>query len=323
MGKGTSHWTYVGAKEAALLAFYRTLYDQNKDLRWGVAGPYKIPKTVHFIWLGPRSFPPESVENVRTWIAKHPDWKFKFWTDRDRDPPCKGMERVIVQEFPYPHLGREYVQSENWGEKSDILRFEILYDEGGVYADHDANCLQPFDGLHRGYDFYCCLEAPHPPVGGYQITAGIGLLGSKPCHPAIKNVIEQVAQRWEALALKYPGKDGFSRTQLVMERTYLPMTRALQHTLSQSGNRDIVLPAAYFFAKPGLATLYSKHFFGNSWANEGVKNTNFEHQIRKDLGKIDQKVTNIFLFSAPILVFNLILVALVLKLSSYKKRKFS
>ncbi len=75
----------------------------------------KIPKVVHFIWLGPRPFPPQSVENVRTWIAHNPDWEFKFWTDRRRDPPCNGMETIVMKEYPFPLLGNRYVASENWG----------------------------------------------------------------------------------------------------------------------------------------------------------------------------------------------------------------
>ena len=319
MGKGTSHWTNVQQEEAAILARYKALYEKNKGLRFTSDGPFKIPKVVHFIWLGPRSFPPGSVDNVRTWMAKNPEWEFKFWTDRDRDPPCKGMETFIITKFPFPHLASCYEQSENWGEKSDILRFEILYHEGGVYVDHDANCLQPFDGLHRGYDFYCCLEVPHPPVAGHQITAGIGVLGSRSHHPAIKQVIDLIQSRWNELAQKYPGKDGFSKTQIVMERTYLPLTNVLKDKINQDGNVDIVLPAAYFFAKPGLPPLYSKHFFGNSWASEENKSTLFEHQMRRELSKVDHKISNIFFFSAPLLCFNLILIAIALRLT--KKRK--
>src|SRR4029078_2446346 len=98
-------------------------------------GPYKIPPTVHFIWLGPKHFPPESVDNVRMWIAKNPGWKVKFWTDRKREAPCQGMEIAYVADFAFHCLEKCYRDSENWGEKSDILRYEILFQEGGVYVD--------------------------------------------------------------------------------------------------------------------------------------------------------------------------------------------
>ena len=162
-------------------------------------------------------------------MANNPDWKFKFWTDRQRDAPCNGMETILIKKYPFPLLSRCYEPERgHWGEKSDVLRFEILYRLGGVYVDHDANCLQSFDGLHGAYDFYCGLEAPHPVVAGLSITAGNGVIGSRPGHPVVKEVIDLIDQRWDELALKYSGKDGFSKTQIVMERTYLPLTLALK-----------------------------------------------------------------------------------------------
>ncbi len=308
MGKNTSHWTHVAQPiDVEALTRYKQLYERQKELK-GRKSVAKIPKVVHFIWLGPRTFPRESVENVRTWMAKNPDWKFKFWTDRQRDAPCNGMETILIKKYPFPLLSRCYDSSENWGEKSDVLRFEILYTLGGVYVDHDANCLQPFDGMHGAYDFYCGLEAPHPLVAGLNITAGNGVIGSRPGHPVVKEVIDLMDQRWDELALKYSGKDGFSKTQIVMERTYLPLTLALRKKLDLPGNSDIVLPAAYFFAKPGIKPIYSQHFFANSWAKDG-SSADFEKKTQKSLTKLDQKLQKTLILVGIFLSFNLLLIS--------------
>lgn len=37
--------------------------------------------------------------------------------------------------------------AKNYGEKSDILRYEILCQFGGIYVDCDFECLKSFDGL--------------------------------------------------------------------------------------------------------------------------------------------------------------------------------
>ncbi|MBS0648451.1 MAG: hypothetical protein JSS10_04400 [Verrucomicrobia bacterium] len=194
------------------------------------------------------------------------------------------------------------------GEKSDVLRFEILYQEGGVYVDHDANCLQPFKGMHGAYDFYCGLEVPHPTVVGLNVTAGNGVIGSRPGHPLVKQVIDLIDQRWEALALKYPGKDGYSKTQIVMERTYIALTDALCHQLDLPGNTDIVLPAAYFFAKKGIKPLFSQHFFANSWAKLESKEAPFEKDVQKTLNKLDSKLKKTMLMGTLFLSFNLLLI---------------
>lgn len=307
MGKETEHWTHVSkAEDLAVLKQLGDLYEKNKNLRFTAEGPYKIPNVIHFIWLGPKPFPPESVENVRTWLAHHPEWKVKLWTDRKRLPPCNDMEMCYVEDFPFLFLRHCYEESNNWGEKSDVLRFEILYQEGGVYTDHDANCLQKFDGLHRAYDFYCGLELPHSPFAGKNITSGIGVLGSRSFHPVIGRTIELIGKQWKALGQKYPGRDGYSRTQLVMERTYLKMTDSFQDRLSEDGNVDIVLPSAYFFAKKGVAPIYSRHFFANSWADETEQNKAFEKEATKALSKLQKRNRTIRWVGMGALFFNLV-----------------
>lgn len=321
MGKKTKHWLHVRLpSDISALERYKALYERNKGKRLLKPSSYKIPRIVHFIWLGPRPFPPQSVENIRTWMAKNPTWTFKFWTDRPRDPPCKGMERMLITEYPFTQLARCYNSSKNWGEKSDILRYEILYNHGGVYVDHDVSCLQSFDGLHGAYDFYCGLEPPCPVVVGHHVVAGNAVLGSRPGHPLIQHLINIVEQRWDALAQKYPGNDGFSRTQIVMERTFIALTLALSDKLDMPGNTDIVFPAAYFFAKKGIAPLYSKHFLANSWASGEESKQGSEHQIQKLLFKVDKKASRILLFSGIIVSFNLLLIFL--SISFARKMRF-
>lgn len=307
MGKNTEHWKHISQTEDRK-AFdrFQQIYEKNKKYLELAAPIQKIPKVIHFIWLGPRPFPPLSVENVRTWMAQNPDWKVKFWTDRERPAPCAGMERHLVSEFPFSFLGRCFAESQNYGEQSDILRFEILYREGGVYADHDANCLIPFEKLHGGFDFYCGLEAPHPAFVGLNITSGNGLLGARPGHPVIKKVIDLIGDRWDTLALQFRGKDRFSKEEIVMQRTYIALTHALRETVDKEGNVDIVLPAAYFFAKTGIPSLYSKHFFATAWAEDADKKTAFEKDLDRGIGKIQTKSKIIQIVALLVLFLNLI-----------------
>ncbi len=46
---------------------------------------------------------------------------------------------------------------ENLGAKSDLLRYELLYQFGGVYIDIDVVLLQPLDILNHTYEFYTGL----------------------------------------------------------------------------------------------------------------------------------------------------------------------
>lgn len=309
MGCKTKHWVHVEKKEDIEdLATYRALFHRNISRVQSASGSVKIPKVVHFIWLGPRPFPPQSVTNVRSWIAKNPDWIFKFWTDRPREAPCHGMETILLKEYPFPFLSRCYALSKNWGEKSDILRYEILYEQGGIYVDHDASCLTPFEPYHQAYEFYCGLETPHPPFVGRNITVNNGVLASRPGHPVLRKVIELVDQRWDDLAAKYPGDDGFSKTQIVMERTYMALTDALKLSLDTTTPTNIVFPATYFFAKKGLKPFLSKHLFANLWANSTVPNP-FEKETQQSIAKIEKRYNRMNLFLIGTFGINLILIS--------------
>jgi hypothetical protein len=229
------------------------------------------------------------------------------------------METIVFTDFPFPRMGKYYEKSDNWGEKSDLLRFEILSHEGGVYVDHDANCLQPFDGMHKGYDFYCGLEPPHPEFAGHAITTGIGVLGSSPNHPILVQIMDKIVSHWDLLALKYPGTDGYSKTQIVIERTYLPLTQVLKEF--EPGDYDIVLPAAYFFAKTGIPSLYSKHFFGNSWAGGKKSHVAFEQESKRQLARIDSKISLFSFVGGATLLMTLVMIIVLFRV--IKKRSLT
>ncbi|HNA63017.1 MAG TPA: hypothetical protein PKW79_08065, partial [Rhabdochlamydiaceae bacterium] len=93
MGSNFEAWQHVQTPEDfENLSFFKSVYDKNIPFLQMKSSMFHVPKIVHFIWIGPKPFPRESVENIRSWIAKHPDWTFKFWTDRDRPLPHKQMQ---------------------------------------------------------------------------------------------------------------------------------------------------------------------------------------------------------------------------------------
>ncbi len=311
MGKATSHWRHVTEPhDVQTLERAKVLYEKNKMAQFIQKGRYKIPPVVHFIWLGPRPFPPGSVENVRMWMAQNPGWTVKFWTDRNRECPCEGMEKVLVKDFVFLKLGKQYEQSQNWGEKSDLLRYEILFQEGGIYVDHDANCLRPFEGMNRGYDLFCGLETPHEPFVGRSITCGNAVIGSRPRHPTMAKVIDLIVERWDSLGEKYRGKDRYSQIEVVMQRTYIALTDAIAETLDIQGNVDIIFPAAYFFSKSGMDSLYSHHFFVSAWNEFKIRKTNEERFKEQILGKIRQKNRNMTFLLIGLVTFNGLLLVL-------------
>jgi mannosyltransferase OCH1-like enzyme len=84
-----------------------------------------------------------------------------------------------------------YVVAKNYGERSDIIRYEILYEFGGLYVDTDFECLRPFDVFHCTCDFYAGL--------GYSKTQALlnGLIGSSVGNHIMKICIRDLVKRAE------------------------------------------------------------------------------------------------------------------------------
>lgn len=292
-GKDLSSWEYVQTKQDfEYLNFFKTMYDLRKGLMSAVDETVRIPKVVHFIWIGPRPFPRESVENVRTWMAKNPDWTFNFWTDRDRPAPAPGMQIRRIEESHFSKMWNYYSQSDNYGEKSDLLRYEILYQEGGVYVDHDVKCHKPFEILNKAYDFYCGIDMPYTTSLPSCIFTTNNLIGVKPQHPIVMRCMELVAEKWDQIEKDYPGMDRDAMLNRVLHRTFWPFGASIMQQANQSDNRDIVFPAYYFDAPKEELAIFARHQYAGVWHES---ETPFEKMVRQRLMILTKKSNTIML----------------------------
>eukprot|EP01052_Picozoa_sp_SAG31_P020854 SAG31_NODE_1586_length_7821_cov_3.086765_2_plen_123_part_00 len=75
---------------------------------------------------------------IQSWLRVNPGWEYRFWTDADN-------KELIKTKFP------EYLEMYEWYpeniQRADAIRYFILYEFGGVYADLDFEALQPLDQL--------------------------------------------------------------------------------------------------------------------------------------------------------------------------------
>jgi len=151
--------------------FLKSIYE-HYQYDFHLDNEYKIPKRIHLIWLG-SPLPERYADIINSWKQFHPDWIVKVWTDAD------ALEFNLFNQTAFD-------QAKNYGEKSDIFRYEILYRHGGLYVDTDFECLQPFDEIHRSCEFYSGIgQSPVPQIW-------IGIIGSIPEHPILKATIENL-----------------------------------------------------------------------------------------------------------------------------------
>jgi len=315
MGCEFPAWRHVQTTEDfENLQFFKAAYEKNIPFLGVKSAMLRVPKIIHFVWIGPKPFPRESIENVRSWIGKHPDWTIKFWTDRTRPLPHPQMQLVRIQDLHFSHLFECYKKSDNYAEKSDLLRYEILCSEGGVYADHDVRCLESFDPLCRAYDFFCGMELPFPISFISSVLPTNSILGSRPGHPILKRSMEWLTQEWDRIDREYPGKDKDAVISRISHRTFAVLGESFKLLSNRGSSRDIALPTFYFNAPEDRLAIFSRHFYKGTWfENE----TEFEKIVRQRLMKISKKTNKILLTFG---LFSFINVAgLVLLFLKYKK----
>jgi mannosyltransferase OCH1-like enzyme len=128
----------------------------------------RIPKKIHQVWLG-SPVPDIYRKYMDTWPLFHPEWEYKVWTDADVDS-IEIKSRRIFDKAVNPAM------------KSDILRYEILRQHGGLYVDTDFQCLKPFDDLLY-LNFFTGIS--------YDDTFVIynGLIASIPDHPILNDSV--------------------------------------------------------------------------------------------------------------------------------------
>jgi inositol phosphorylceramide mannosyltransferase catalytic subunit len=130
-----------------------------------------IPKVINRVWLGPAPVPKAFERYAETWRRHHPDWEVRLWRDHDL-PPLSCQE--------------EFDRVKSFKVKYDIVRLELLRQEGGVVMDMDVEALRPIDPLLDGVEAF---------VGQTTFSGRIGnqVLGAIPNHPLWEHAVRRLS----------------------------------------------------------------------------------------------------------------------------------
>jgi inositol phosphorylceramide mannosyltransferase catalytic subunit len=132
-----------------------------------------IPRIFHQIWVGPEPFPEEYARYQQTWLAHHPGWELRFWTE---DGLPDGLRRPEAAE-----------RLRTPAERADILRLEVLWRFGGVYVDTDIESLRPLEPLIADAELFIGLAKPG--------RVNNALLGAVAEHPLLDRALDELTPR--------------------------------------------------------------------------------------------------------------------------------
>lgn len=144
-----------------------------------------IPKTLGHIWIGPLDPP---LEWMRSWRDHHPGWDYRLY---DNDV-------LLSRRWRHQALIYEYYRRGHYAGVSDLMRYQILYEQGGFLPEADSRCLRPTDALWTSPSLYTVYENENR--GGLVSP----FLAAAPRHPYLRVVNLRIARHWRPETLGPP-----------------------------------------------------------------------------------------------------------------------
>lgn len=133
-----------------------------------------IPKIIHYIWLGGKEEPAILKKCKASWKKFCPDYEIKRWDESNLNIDCCAYCRDAYDAKKYAFA-------------SDVLRFHILKEYGGIYVDIDVEFLKPINELleNRAFSGFESSGLVNPGV----------IVGAVPNHEIICDIVNEYQKR--------------------------------------------------------------------------------------------------------------------------------
>lgn len=168
-----------------------------------LARPLTFPKKIWQSWkVDPTFFEFRDTERVRTWTLKNPMHRYEVLTDANADGYVE--EHFGPTGFNRPDIVHTYKSLDAKIIKSDLLRYLIMYVEGGVYVDIDVEAIKPVSHFipkrfdESEVDMVIGIEvdeptfAAHPVLGSKSQSFCQWTFMCKPRLPVMMRLIENI-----------------------------------------------------------------------------------------------------------------------------------
>ena len=146
----------------------------------------KIPRIIHYCWLGGREPSEEMVRCIETWRTHHPGFEIRRW-DESNVPADPFIDRALA--------------GGHWSRASNAVRLHALYAHGGIYLDTDVEVLRSFEPLRRHSCFLGFQYIPDgTPYKPFEMCVASGVMGARPKHPLVRAMLAEIPRSIEGPA---------------------------------------------------------------------------------------------------------------------------
>ncbi|MCI6808711.1 MAG: glycosyl transferase [Spirochaetia bacterium] len=150
-----------------------------------------IPKKIHYCWFGNNPLPEYSKKCIDSWKKNLPDYEIIEWNETNYD----------VHKIPY--IAQAY-DKKKYAFVSDYVRFDVLYENGGLYFDTDVEVIKNLDEICSKGN-WLGIEDPG------LINTGLGV-GAEAGNLKIKEVLDSYASS------SFINEDGSLNLKTVVDR---------------------------------------------------------------------------------------------------------
>ena len=128
------------------------------------------------------------------WKSLHPDWEVKIWSEHPEQPTILTCQNETLNSS-FPNLLKNCC---HLSQRSNIWRYELLFQLGGLYLDTDfepIKCIEPLiDGL-EAFAGWCHVS--NPP----SIQIGCAMIGCRPHNNWLRDLIKNMTTRDPRISL--------------------------------------------------------------------------------------------------------------------------
>ena len=155
----------------------------NRDRRMSttqryLVSPIVIPRIFHLISLSPHSLSARARHHLQLWTRFHPQWQLRLWTREI----LRNTSLTIYNHVRWSNSSLSIEQA------SHLLRYEIIYQYGGIFADLDMQPLANLEPLLHGLHAFVAYRSDN--------VIGNDLFGAIPGHSLTQSLVTRLEANW-------------------------------------------------------------------------------------------------------------------------------